>query len=109
MIDAKDKAILRTTFKNYDAKYHDAFKIAYIKWLEARSIWAYEAARGFNVNNEPNPADYEPKTNYICIYCDNHPIFPTQEALSTHIIESNHIRDNYIESLALLQKLANNE
>jgi hypothetical protein len=43
----------------------------------------------------------------ICPYCEHYVSFPTPEELSQHIKDMNHIRDNYIESLVLLQKLAN--
>ena len=46
------------------------------------------------------------KVALICPYCEHYVAFSTPEELSAHIREKNHIRDNYIESLVLLQKLA---
>lgn len=59
MIDMQEKAVLKNTFPNYNPIYHDAFKIAYIKWAEAHKLWAWHKDRGTQLNKpEPQPRDF---------------------------------------------------
>jgi hypothetical protein len=54
------KKFLKTVFPNYDARYHDAFEIAYTHYLDDCKLWEYNKNRNIPQGNAPNVLWYEP-------------------------------------------------